>query len=348
MTTKRYFAAFNGGDGFCSSFGEIFSPQRLKTIYIIKGGPGTGKSTFMKKIKGEAERRGIFSYVYLCSSDTNSLDGIIIPEISAAIVDGTAPHVTEAKYPGACERILDFTSALDVASLCGKKTMIEELSAISAENYSGAYAHLFAAKTEKLYEISLCEKAYMREKARAFAKRLVSRMSVGEYREVITSTFCKDGYVRLTTNIDASKTVYSVGDDCFGYLMLSDILAEAKESGADVAVSRDPIAPSLISEIYFEKDGICICSERGGTIICDIDKKAINMRRFESADAAGKARSEIRRAKRATEKICDMAKISFEKAASAHAELERIYSESTDFYAIDAMLEKVTKELFEK
>ena len=57
MTENRFFAASVGGAGFCSRFGEIFSPDRYDAVYIIKGGPGTGKSTFMKKIGEEAERR---------------------------------------------------------------------------------------------------------------------------------------------------------------------------------------------------------------------------------------------------------------------------------------------------
>ena len=30
-----------------------------------------------------------------CSSDNNSLDGIVIPKIGVAMIDGTAPHVVD-------------------------------------------------------------------------------------------------------------------------------------------------------------------------------------------------------------------------------------------------------------
>ena len=47
---KRYFAAANSAYGFHNSFCEIFSPDKLQRVYIIKGGPGTGKSYLMKNI----------------------------------------------------------------------------------------------------------------------------------------------------------------------------------------------------------------------------------------------------------------------------------------------------------
>ena len=84
----QFFAAANTGRGFESDFPEIFSPEKFKRIYIIKGGPGTGKSTFMKKLGVEAERRGLSPEYYFCSSDVASLDGVVIPEKRAAVLDG--------------------------------------------------------------------------------------------------------------------------------------------------------------------------------------------------------------------------------------------------------------------
>ena len=55
---KKYFAAANTEKGFCSLFGEIFAPEELSWLYIIKGGPGTGKSTFMRGVGEAARERG--------------------------------------------------------------------------------------------------------------------------------------------------------------------------------------------------------------------------------------------------------------------------------------------------
>ena len=59
---------------------------------FIKGRPGTGKSTFLKKIKNAAIERGFDTETYYCSFDPSSLDMVIIRELSLCIFDSTSPH----------------------------------------------------------------------------------------------------------------------------------------------------------------------------------------------------------------------------------------------------------------
>ena len=40
----------------------------------------------------------------LCSGDPDSLDALLLPQLGVALVDGTAPHVVEPKYPGVVDR----------------------------------------------------------------------------------------------------------------------------------------------------------------------------------------------------------------------------------------------------
>lgn len=60
--------------------------------YFIKGRPGTGKSTFMKRINDAANAKGYDTEVYHCGFDTQSLDMVIIPALDFCIFDSTAPH----------------------------------------------------------------------------------------------------------------------------------------------------------------------------------------------------------------------------------------------------------------
>lgn len=60
--------------------------------YFIKGRPGTGKSTFMKRVANYASDRGIDVEIYHCGFDHNSLDMIIMRELNVCIFDSTAPH----------------------------------------------------------------------------------------------------------------------------------------------------------------------------------------------------------------------------------------------------------------
>ena len=72
-----FFAAANGYDGFISYFDKIFDPTLFTRIYILKGGPRTGKSTLLRRILSAISARGAICESILCSSDKDSLDGII-------------------------------------------------------------------------------------------------------------------------------------------------------------------------------------------------------------------------------------------------------------------------------
>lgn len=60
--------------------------------YFIKGRPGTGKSTMLKKIAKAISEYGYDIEVYSCGFDPDSKDMVISRELNFAIFDSTAPH----------------------------------------------------------------------------------------------------------------------------------------------------------------------------------------------------------------------------------------------------------------
>ncbi|MDK2888295.1 MAG: hypothetical protein PWP72_1173 [Thermoanaerobacter sp.] len=88
---KKVFPGGNTWRGFHSFYDYIIEPDATR-IFVIKGGPGVGKSTFMRKIGEEMLERGYDVEFHCCSSDNGSLDGVVIPAIRVALLDGTAPH----------------------------------------------------------------------------------------------------------------------------------------------------------------------------------------------------------------------------------------------------------------
>ncbi len=96
---QTYFLGANSGKGFISLYAG-FPPEEGAFLHILKGGPGCGKSGFMRKLGRAAEARGLGVHYVLCSGDPDSLDGVYIPALHQAWVDGTAPHVVEPRHFG--------------------------------------------------------------------------------------------------------------------------------------------------------------------------------------------------------------------------------------------------------
>lgn len=95
MTTLphiQYFLGANSPSGFYSLYDHLLPPEVARAIYILKGGPGCGKSTLMRKIGAWAEETGLNTEYIVCSGDPDSLDAVLLPDKHTAIVDGTAPQ----------------------------------------------------------------------------------------------------------------------------------------------------------------------------------------------------------------------------------------------------------------
>ena len=140
IPNKSYFAAANGYTGFRSDFDLIFNRKELTKLYVIKGGPGTGKSTLMRKVVDYATKTGIYCEGIFCSSDPNSYDGVILRDgdKSIAIADGTAPHVIEPKYPGAVEEIINLGVGFNTNNLVECRNEIIKLADKKAQHYQKA------------------------------------------------------------------------------------------------------------------------------------------------------------------------------------------------------------------
>lgn len=67
--------------------------QNLEKRLFIKGYPGTGKSSMMKKLANEALSRGFDVQLVWCGLDSHSIDMVILPELEFCIFDSTEPHV---------------------------------------------------------------------------------------------------------------------------------------------------------------------------------------------------------------------------------------------------------------
>lgn len=86
---ERFFGA-STPDGSVNYIDNL--TENLSARYFIKGRPGTGKSTFLKKLAKKAQENGYDTEIYYCSFDKNSLDMVIVPELSFCVFDSTAPH----------------------------------------------------------------------------------------------------------------------------------------------------------------------------------------------------------------------------------------------------------------
>lgn len=142
---KKVFPGSNSAYGFYSFYDQIIEDDAAR-IFVIKGGPGVGKSTFMTNISQELIRLGYDVEYHCCSADTDSLDGIVIPRLNIACIDGTAPHVVDPKNPGAVDEIIHLGEFWNEAGMIAHRESILKANREISRLYRRAYRYLAAAK----------------------------------------------------------------------------------------------------------------------------------------------------------------------------------------------------------
>jgi hypothetical protein len=341
-TIRSYYAAANTEKGFCSLFGEVFSPDSLSHIYIIKGGPGTGKSTFIKSIGAEAEALGLDSEYYYCSADTSSLDGIKIPALGTAVIDGTPPHACEPRYPGACEKIINLGECLDEAALSERRGEIERLTRECGECYTrGAHFLAAAGETERA-KLAILSRAFDFEKARLAARRLLARAKPmgGKSAERYISALGTHGKAHICNAQETGeKTVLVSGRYGAETLFLSVLEKEARREGYTLLRS-----PCVLLKEYTESLSVKELQTRFVTL--DEAEEELNAMRFVCREALAESRGKLRFAEKCREALLQGALSELAKMGRTHDELEKYYISAMDFEKSGEILAGVKSEIF--
>lgn len=142
---RNMFPGGNTSKGFFSFYSYIISQEEAKRIFILKGGPGVGKSTFMKKISETMVGLGYDTEQMHCSSDNNSLDGVVIPKVGIALIDGTAPHVCDPIHPGVVDEIIHLGDFWNEVGLRKGREQVFKIRKEMGSHFQRTYRYLKAA-----------------------------------------------------------------------------------------------------------------------------------------------------------------------------------------------------------
>ena len=341
---SAYFAAVNSGRGFVSLFEGIFFGESITRRYIIKGGPGTGKSSFMRRVGQRALGEGRGVEYYYCSSDTASLDGVVI-DGRVAIFDGTAPHSYDTTAPGVRDEIINLGAFWDAEILRGEADGIGRLTEQKRAAYRRAYGYLRAALEVARTAEDVVSDCVLWDKMRSAVARDLGKLGLerkGTVTYAQTEAMGVRGRAYLPTLVSSSPRVHFV-EDCHGIAAayLGELLSLAKKEGLEARISVDTVDTERVREIYFPETGD-VFTAVGDAVGEDCPR--VNMRRFVDADKYAWIRRAHRASVGAYERLTDLAIEELGRAGRAHAEMEKYYVSAMDFSA----LEQFVREFLDK
>ncbi len=334
-----YFAALNTSSGFINNFDEIFASAK-KTI-ILKGGPGTGKSTLIRAVASEAKNRDMAVEYFYCSSDTNSLDGVLIGNGEIAVIDGTSPHSVDPKIPGAKDEIVNLGEFWNSCVLKDSSHEIKYyLDAISSL-YKNIYdAMAIAASAEKLIEKLVLRHTDL-NKMNLAAERIARLFSTDrlQVRRRGISAFGVHGYVLLDSYEKRADDIYTFRDKYSLSHIFLDMLKEKFETklvGFDY--SRSPI--------FNQTDALLLRGENVAFLpIANDPSRIINTERFISKSIATE-KEEIKQLRVISSTAIKIAEKKLSCIGELHDELEEIYIGAMDFKGLGAFTKRLLISIF--
>jgi len=141
---KMLFLGANTPDGFVGFYNNIIEMYDLKKLYILKGGSGLGKSTFIKKFASHFANES--KDFFMCSGDPNSLDGVVITSLGLGVIDGTHPHAIDPKFPGIVDEIVNLGEHIDWTKIKATREQLSELLETKKRLYETAFFNLSKAR----------------------------------------------------------------------------------------------------------------------------------------------------------------------------------------------------------
>lgn len=356
-TVRHYYAGGNTAKGFYSFYDSVL--KDLDRLYILKGGPGTGKSTLMKNIGSMMEEKG-YSVEYLhCASDNNSIDGVLLPDHEIGIVDGTAPHVIEPKAPGVIEEYVNLGEAWDSKKLRKFKNEILELNNRITEKFTAAYQSFENSLLahDDIEDIYITNMDF--NEADALTNELISQFFEGETRDkkakvshrflgAATPEGAVDFIQNLTSDVD--KRFFIKGRAGSGKsTMLKKIAAAGEQKGFDVEVYHCGFDPNSLDMVIFREKGIAIFDstapheyfpDRSTDEIVDMYERCI------SPGTDEKYADEISKTTKAYKDKMKEAILYLAEAKQLRDQLEAYYVDAMDFSKIESIQSRILDEIF--
>lgn len=346
MTIRHFFAGSNSGEGFYSLFDNIIGPE-ARRVYLFKGGPGTGKSSFMRFIAEAMGKAGQDYELFFCSSDSRALDAVCFPHLGVALIDATAPHAREPQWPG-CRDVLvclgDFWSG---KALEEKREEIIAGGLIKQAHFASAFRY-FSAALALEENMAARNRSDSRDCSEDMEEILATIHGAkpgylgksGKTRHLFASALTPEGYVSHLENLLAEIiTVYVLagGPGTGKGEYLQTIAHHAQALGFDVEAFHYPLDPRKLLHVIIPALNLAVVTATDLEPLGDLTGRRIECGCFQNHLNAGD--------RKLWEELLQQGINALQQAQSSHIAVEGYYADAMDFAALTAYRDQVLAEI---
>lgn len=355
MEMPCWFLGANAPKGYYSKFDQLFRTAPNGKCFLLKGGPGTGKSTMLRKIAKELYEKGFETELVFCSADTDSLDAVLTSDGSFAAADATLPHAVEPKYPGAFETTVDLCSCWDEKKLRKSKAEIVSLFELNRRLHEEARRYISAAAAlldeaarlgmDSVFQEKV-EKTAFRICAREFGRKIRKRGT--EKQRFLSAVTDKGVFFFNNTPKILCERIYLLDDDpgAVSRIFMNTVRKNALENGLDIITCRCPLFPlEKIEHIFIPELRLGFVTANKRHKLEVVPYRIIHSRRFTDRKKFSENKIRIKFALRSASNLIDEAALCMKEAKAVHDELESYYIPAMDFSKVEEKFKTVAEEI---
>lgn len=334
-TIIHRFPGSNTPKGFFSFY--RYGLKEMNRVFVLKGGPGTGKSTLMRKIAHNISERGYDVELWQCSSDNDSIDGVIIPHLKIAVVDGTSPHSVDPVYPGAVDEIVNLGDHWNRELLYEHRADIIGLTKAISENFAVAYEKL--AEYKKQYDEYVEGASAGSTKITAFANDIIGEIfneNLSNVRHFFASAITPQGWQGYNQELSENlKKRYIISSN--NRYDVDSLLHQVEDAvvlrGHDIDIYHSTLAPDCYEMIILPQLGYALADGSVPHLNPLPNDTLVELSEFDDTEHPW-------------DDFLESAVSSIAAAKSLHNDLEEYYIKAMRFDEIDAVCKKVIAEIW--
>lgn len=330
---QNIFVGSNTPQGFYGFYAEQLT--NAERVYILKGGPGTGKSTLIRKLAKRAQDEGVDGELWHCSGDPFSLDGIFLPEKKTVVVDGTYPHTLEANLPGLKEQIVALGDHIDRSIIMPHYDEIKDALNRKKSHFNSAYCQINSAYCNLSAIYAPYKAAIKTDKLTQLATSICNHIRTAyPTRRQFSTSLTPDGFVTYKDNLEGKQIIALKASSLTITKKMINILQNMLCGFSSYHCSFEPeLAESLVVGRYavIPYDD---CVQPNDVIELDTALKvAVNVEEFIEE-------------KKLYDKAIALAVRHLSEARDCHKEVENYYISAMDFEEINKETEWIENEIF--
>ena len=352
---RHLFAGGNTASGFHSFFEHVI-PHSARRVWVIKGGPGVGKSRLMQSIGEVMQRQRQVEYFH-CSSDPRSLDGLVIPELGVAFLDGTSPHIVDPKFPGAVDEIVNLGDYWQQAALQANRAQIESLTTEIGRLFRRAYGYLGCAKKHLdehagyYMDAGALDWTSLKTIALRYEELLLPRSvaaSSPRARHLFASAITPSGFVNFVDSLmrRCQRVLVLQADKGAGAEYVLEHLCRAVASrNLPTEVYHCGLDPQTIEHLYVPALSLAVVTSRAPHVYTATGTWTEDLNALIKEERLTHWRGEMNVVQADGKRALERAVEFLARAKCAHDELEGLYVPTMDFARVEARREQILAQI---